>query len=180
MSFSISMNSQDMVDFFDKWGINAQEAVRPAAQAAAEVIYESVKANVGQIKSVTGNLARSIYQVYSKTNSVENHTATYHISWNHITAPHGWMIENGHIQRYKNYQDELGRIRPMVRPGMKEKRQKPRRGASQATKDAYYVRLPKDIEVSGKFFLRRAADRFPAAAGAAKTVLVAYMMGHKE
>ena len=87
-------------------------AVRPAAQLAAEHIYfearlrcpvsaeahyfygkNSVKTGVRYLFQ-PGNLRDSIYQVYSKANSTDKR-ATYHISWNHIKAPYGFMVEYG-------------------------------------------------------------------------------------
>lgn len=79
---------------------DAEAAVRPAAQAGAQVIYDAVLRNVAGIKRHTGNLARSIYQVYSKDQSTSSR-AVYEISWNHRKAPHGWLVEWGHLQRYQ-------------------------------------------------------------------------------
>lgn len=75
-------------------------AVRPAAQAGAQIYYEQVKANVAALGKVTGNLERSIYQVYSADNSSQT-SATYQVSWNHRTAPHGWLVEYGHYQYWQ-------------------------------------------------------------------------------
>jgi HK97 gp10 family phage protein len=96
-----------------------QKAIRPTAQAGAEVIYEEAKFNAPQSEKAhffygtaakaaakgskraaaygpfePGTLARAIYQVYSKDNSGE-YKATYHIAWNHKTAPYGFMVELG-------------------------------------------------------------------------------------
>lgn len=78
------------------------EAIRPAAQAGAQVLYDEVMRNVARIGSVTGNLASSIYQAYSADNSGPV-KATYHISWNARRAPHGHLVEFGHIQKFKVY-----------------------------------------------------------------------------
>lgn len=106
---------------FDTRGINAaldniaktaEEAVRPAAQAGAQMLYDEARAQcpvsdnahffygtsfkkTGQryfFKS--GTLRNSIYQVYSKDNSSKA-KATYHIAWNHQKAPYGFMVEYG-------------------------------------------------------------------------------------
>lgn len=76
-------------------------AVRPAAQAGAQVVYEAVQRNVAAIGTKTGNLRRAIYQAFSADNSEDGIKATYHISWNKRKAPHGYLVEYGHIQRYK-------------------------------------------------------------------------------
>lgn len=95
----------------------AYRAVRPAAQAGANTLYneallrcpvsseahifygrDSVKTGVVW-EFQPGNLRNSIYQAFSKDNSVEIGAgyakATYHISWNHTAAPYGFMVEFG-------------------------------------------------------------------------------------
>lgn len=94
-------------------------AVRPAAQAGAQTLYteallrcpvsaeehvfygrDSVKTGVTWTFQ-PGNLRNSIYQAFSKDNSIEApagdgyQKATYHISWNHQDAPYGFMVEFG-------------------------------------------------------------------------------------
>lgn len=141
---------------------DVQDAVRPAAQAGAQVLYDEVKRNVGQLKTVTGNLNKSIYQAYSPELSVQGYKAVYNISWNKTKAPHGWLVERGHLQRYRYYQNADGQVRPMVRPGM-DGTKKPSKRASQVVKDAYYVTLPTPIQIPGKAFMRKAADKLPQA-----------------
>ena len=97
------------------------ESVRPAAQAGAQVLYEAVKSNVSRIKKKTGNLAASIYQAYSESQSGPA-KAAYHIAPNHKKAPHWWLVEYGHYQRYEVTKDpETGRFfthkdRPLATP----------------------------------------------------------------
>ena len=76
-----------------------QAAVRPAAQAGAQVFYDAVVRNVNALGKKSGNLAGAIYQAYSEENSGPG-KATYHVSWNASKAPHGGLVEYGHIQRY--------------------------------------------------------------------------------
>lgn len=84
-----------------------QKAMRPAAQAGSQVIYEAARQAVPVGKKdkffygrnqkyffKAGSLRDSLYQVYSKDNSGEN-KATYHISWNTDKAPYAWMVEFG-------------------------------------------------------------------------------------
>lgn len=86
------------------------KATRPAAQAAAQVLYNQVKANVPVSEKGhwfygtsfrktgqrywfdAGTLRDSIYQVFSQDNSTDT-KATYHIAWNHKKAPYGFMVE---------------------------------------------------------------------------------------
>ena len=89
------------------------ENTRPAAQAGAEVLYQAVLRNVSALGRKTGNLASSIYQAFSEENSTQTvagySLATYHVSWNHRKAPHGHLVEFGHIQKYKVYLGKDGR-----------------------------------------------------------------------
>lgn len=168
-SVTIKADLSSLNASIDALAMNAQQAVRPAAQAAAQVLYDEVKANVNKIKKKTGNLASSIYQVYSKANSTEGR-ATYHVSWNASKAPHGGLVEYGHLQRYRYYKGADGQIRPMVRPGM-DGSKRPGRRASQAQKDAYYVTLPQPVQVAARPFIRPAMDKFDKALKAAQEEL---------
>jgi Flp pilus assembly protein TadG len=168
----MSMLSVDMASVYgmlEEMGDAAEAAVRPAAQAAAQVLYDEVRRNVAAIPAKTGKLAQSIYQVYSQTNSGAGH-ATYHVSWNVRKAPHGHLVELGHIQRYVTYVGRDGNFYTAVRPEARGKR-KPGRGASQAVKDAYYVPLPAPRQVPARSFVRRAEVKFPQAAQAAADML---------
>jgi len=138
-TFSMGLNLSDLEGFINQSKEKIQAAVRPAAQAGAQVLYEAVKSNAGRNKK-TGNLERSIYQKFSESNSSEL-KATYHISWNQTKAPHGFLLEYGHIQRYKVYTGSDGKWYTAVRKAMQGK-PKPSRRAPQAVKDAYYVPLP--------------------------------------
>lgn len=133
-------------------GIDAelQAAARPAAQAAAQVVYERVRANVARIKPVTGKLASSIYQAYSRDQSRDGREV-YHISWNAKKAPHGHLVEFGHLQRYEVSHDaKTGRfITHKDRP----------------------LATPKHI--AAKPFLRPAVDAFPAAQAAGESAYLA-------
>ena len=100
-SVTITADISALDELLDRLGENVYEAIRPAAQAASQVLYEEVKRNVAAIGSVTGSLESSIYQVYSLSHSVVHQRAVYHISWNSVKAPHGHLIEFGHVQRYR-------------------------------------------------------------------------------
>ncbi|MBF5006005.1 HK97-gp10 family putative phage morphogenesis protein [Diaphorobacter caeni] len=89
-----------------------EESARAIAFEGSDVLYKQVLQNVpvgtkghwfhgtsfkksGQKYWFNaGSLRKSIYQVYSKTNSADG-KATYHISWNKTEAPYGFMVENG-------------------------------------------------------------------------------------
>lgn len=171
MSVSIKADLSGLNSYLSQLGDQVEEAVRPAAQAGADVLYKEVQANVSKIRRKTGNLARSIYQAYSENNSGPAR-ATYHVSWNAKKAPHGHLVEYGHLQRYEYYKDDQGRIRPKVRPGM-EGKPRPRSGSrNRAALDAYYVTLPNPKQVAARPFVRPAMSKFPQAVDAARKVLL--------
>lgn len=137
----------------DELGDTVGEAVRPASQAGAQVLYDQVQANVAGIGKVTGNLAASIYQVYSKANSEDKQRATYHVSWNAKKAPHGHLVEYGHIMRYKTVIATKG----------------PRKG-KWVTIKAIPLAAPK--QVGARPFVRPAISKFPLAVEAATRVVI--------
>lgn len=99
-SVTFSMDTAGLNQWLNELEAEAQAAVRPAAQAGAQVLYDEVKRNVGRLKRKTGNLDRSIYQAFSRDNSGDG-KVTYHVSWNTRKAPHGHLVEFGHLQRYE-------------------------------------------------------------------------------
>lgn len=102
MSFSLGLDLEAFNAGLDEMAAATETAARPAAQAIAQVLVDQVKANVARIPMKTGRLAASIYQVYSKDNSTPVH-AVYHVSWNAKKAPHGHLVEFGHVQRFQVY-----------------------------------------------------------------------------
>lgn len=168
-SVTMGVDTSGLDAYFDQLGDELDQAVRPAAQAGAQVLYDEAKRNAEAIRR-SGRLSSAIYQVYSADNSGDGR-ATYHVSWNAAKAPHASLVEYGHLQRYRYYKGADGQVRPMVRPGM-DGSKRPSRRASQAEKDAYYVTLPTPIQVPAKAFMRRAMDKFPAAYAAAEAELL--------
>jgi hypothetical protein len=133
-------------------------AIRPAAQAGAEVFYRAVMQNVNALGRETGRLGDAIYQAYATKEST-NTKARYDVSWNHRKAPHALLVEYGHIQRYAVNMADDGRFYTVVRPSMRGKPM-PKSDASQAVKDAYFVLLeggPK--QVAARPFMRPAFYR---------------------
>lgn len=178
-SFSMKADIDRLLQEVNGMEARAEEAARPAAQAAAQVLYDAVKANVARIKKHTGNLDRGIYQAFSIDNSGPGR-ATYHISWNARRAPHGHLVEYGHMQRYVYYQDEQGHVRPMVRPEAQGK-PKPKQRAPQSVKDAYYVPLPGGPRlVAARPFIRPAVAKFGEAMDAAKAVVLDHVLGEQK
>ena len=171
MSFTIKADTAGLNGFLDELEGAAKEAVRPAAQVGTQVLYDEVQRNVSRIGKKTGNLAASIYQVYSQDNSGALR-ATYHVSWNVKKAPHGHLLEYGHIQRYASYIGRDGKWYTAKRPESHGKK-KPRKNAPQAEKDAYYVLRPGGpAQVAARPFVRPAAAKFPQALDAAEAELM--------
>lgn len=148
MSVTISVDTSALDRLIDYLATDVEAAVRPAAFAGAEVLYNAVKRNVAGIKPVTGNLARSIYRVFSKRNSGQG-VATYHVSWNARKAPHGHLVEYGHWQRYRVYRGEDGQLHT--------DKSKP---------------LDTPIRIAGRPFIRPAQARFAEAVAAAEAELL--------
>ncbi|OJW83814.1 MAG: hypothetical protein BGO66_17620 [Alicycliphilus sp. 69-12] len=85
-----------------------KEAIRPVAQAGAQVFYDRVKLNVAGMGKVSGNLDRAIYQKYLPEFSVEGQKALYRVSWNVTKAPHGRLLEHGWVQKYARFINSKG------------------------------------------------------------------------
>jgi HK97 gp10 family phage protein len=88
-----------------------KDAAHDAAQAGIQVVYDRARLNAEALKSdkehyfygrnkrkygpfQPGNLMRSIYQVYSKSESTPT-KIVYQVSWNAKKAPYGSMVERG-------------------------------------------------------------------------------------
>lgn len=156
MGFGLDINERDFDGLCDDLTHTVEDAARPAAQAAAQVLYDEVLRNVRRIRRRTGNLASSIYQAYSRDNSAQGR-ATYHISWNARKAPHGHLVEFGHFQRYEvSYDRDSGRfITHLDRP------------------------LPQPKRVAARPFVRPAQAAMPRAIEAARAVLFKRLDGEQ-
>jgi hypothetical protein len=163
-SFSIDTKAGAFDAFINSLEEQVDAAVRPAAQAGAEVLYRSALRRLKGRK--TGNLERAVYQAFEDQKSGKLR-ALYRISWNPRKAPHGHLVEFGHIQRYVVYMGKDGNFYTAVRPSMRNKK-KPSRKASQAVKDAYYIPLKSPKQIAAVGFIRGAASELPAALEAMK------------
>ncbi len=118
-------------------------AIRPAAQAGAQVFYDEVLAKT---PAKTGRLKSAIYQKFVAEESIDGIRAAYKISWRTgyrgavlPSVTYGHFFEYGWWQRYEMARNEAGEfIGPMRQPGTEGKK-KPSRRASQAERDAYWV-----------------------------------------
>ena len=110
------------------------EAIRPAAQAGAQVFYDEVKARVRGLakrkgSQVTGNLEAAIYQAFDDDGSTPNKLASYSISWNKKKAFYGSFLEGGVKRTITDPKDiEFGTKRkiayPFLRPAFDAVKQK--------------------------------------------------------
>lgn len=139
MSFTLNVNLGGLDDAVDAMDERLQANVRPAAQAGAQVLYDGVQRNVAALGRKTGKLAQAIYQAYSRDQSRDG-LAVYHVSWNARKAPHGHLVEFGHIQKFKVYLGKDGRWYTNK-----------------------HAPLPTPVQVAAKPFLRPAAALFPVA-----------------
>ena len=147
-SFSMIFDPTLLEQQLDKIGAEALSATRKAAQAGAQVLYDEVKLNVSRyVGKVTGNLDSSIYQAFSDDRSLPAgfavngqqayRRAIYHVSWNARKAPHGHLVEYGHVVPFKPYMGADGKwyasksptgktekqhARPFLRPAWDVKR----------------------------------------------------------
>ncbi len=154
--FSLKIDVSAVQATMDDVVQGCEAAARPAAQAAAQVLYDEVKRNVAGIKRHTGNLSRSIYQAYSASNSAGGR-ATYHVSWNARKAPHGHLVEFGHLQRYEiSFDRQTGRFTTH--------RDKP---------------LPTPRQVGARPFIRPAIAKFEAAMQAAQERYLAELQARR-
>ncbi|WP_349743924.1 HK97 gp10 family phage protein [Roseateles cavernae] len=155
-AFSMRVNLADLTGQLDADATAIEATARPVAQAAAQLFYDEVKRNVARLKRHTGNLDRSIYQAYSKDQSGEGF-ATYHVSWNAKKAPHGHLVEYGHLQRFEiSFDRATGRFithkdrplspprqvaaKPFVRPALSK---------AEAALDAATAELFRQLETAG-------------------------------
>lgn len=148
MTFTVHVPTDELNAIFADMTASVEEATRPAAQAAAQVLYENVKLNVSSIGRITGNLDRSIYQVFSERQSGPGR-AVYEVSWNARKAPHGHLVEFGHVMKYRTVLT--------------------RKGQWLTLKDQP---LATPRHVGAQSFVRRAISKFPEAIKAAEDKLL--------
>lgn len=104
---TVDFNFSALAAKLDKITAAADGAVRPSAQAGAQVFYDEVRQRTsgtagsgessapGDSPNVqTGHLRDAIYQAFADKESGES-KAVYRVSWNKRKAPHGHLLENG-------------------------------------------------------------------------------------
>ena len=116
---TFDFDTKALTDQIDALKVKAETAIRPAAQAGAQVYYEAVLATVPESKKghwfqgttakaastpeakraasywfESGSLKGAVYQVFSKSGSTKD-KAEYHVAWNHRKVPYGFMVALG-------------------------------------------------------------------------------------
>lgn len=108
MSINVEFDTRGLEDLLKELGDAADEALRPAAQAGAQILYDVARRNAPVSDAPhmfhgthgiygpyrPGNLRDAIYQVYSRDNSGP-HRAQYQVSFNFDKVPYGFMVEYG-------------------------------------------------------------------------------------
>lgn len=144
MTVHFQFNTDNINQMLSALEGRVEDALRPTAQAGAQVYYEALLSEYDRlVKNKTFNLRNAIYQAYRDQDSSKN-VKFYGVSWagsskkSQKASQHGHLIEFGHMVRYQAVKNRNGEWVTAVRP---EKRglPAPKRSASQAEKDAYYV-----------------------------------------
>ena len=116
---TFDFDTRALTDQIDALKVKAETAIRPAAQAGAQVYYEAVLGTVPVSKKghwfqgsaakaastpeakraasywfESGSLKGAVYQVFSKSGSTKD-KAEYHVAWNHRKVPYGFMVALG-------------------------------------------------------------------------------------
>lgn len=116
---TFDFDTKALTDQIDALKVKAETAIRPAAQAGAQVFYEAVLETVPTSKKghwfqgstakgkkspgakrkasywfESGSLKNAVYQVYSKSDSSKD-MSIYHVAWNHRKVPYGFMVALG-------------------------------------------------------------------------------------
>jgi hypothetical protein len=160
-----SLNEQ-----LDRLQATVTEALKPAAQAGAQVLYNEVRLRALTVGG-SRELQASIYQKYLPESSVEGRAA-YAISWRKQVAPvniktgpnpeagmpystKGYLIEYGHTQRYATYIGSDGEWHTAVQPSQRGKKLPKGKSKNRAAKDAHFVlRAGGPVRVPARSFLR--------------------------
>ena len=126
---TFDLNTKGLEAALDRVKAKAESAIRPAAQAGAQVYYDAVKAATPVSKAghwfhgtsfksngtkywfESGSLKNSVYQVYSKSNSNATN-AEYQVAWNHRKVPYGFMVAGGTTRAKAN--DFIGKAKRSV------------------------------------------------------------------
>ena len=118
---TFDFDAKALTDQIDALKVKAETAIRPAAQAGAQVYYDELmkpggvpvskkghwfqgstakgKKSPGEKRKASywfesGSLKNAVYQVFSKSDSSKD-MSIYHVAWNHRKVPYGFMVALG-------------------------------------------------------------------------------------
>lgn len=128
LTFDVNLSGLDAQ--IDAIRTKAEAAIRPAAQAGAQVYYDAVRSFTPVSKKghwfhgssfkkqgtkywfESGSLKNAVYQVYSEGRSSKSY-AEYQVAWNHRKVPYGFMVAFGTTRGTKP-NDFIGNARKSV------------------------------------------------------------------
>ena len=133
MTSMVELHDGGIFDMLDKLPAEIHsKAIRPAAQAGAQVLYDEVRVRVpqsaegvahifknksgGRYLYYSGDLKKAIYQKHSPEYSIDG-AHVYHVSWRKSGVdgvPYGYMVEYG-TAKWKG--------KPFLRPAYEAKKQ---------------------------------------------------------
>jgi hypothetical protein len=158
--FRVDFDTDTTDAWFDGMVADANAAVRPAAQAAAQALYDEarIRVPVGDVRVgkggkvyTGGTLQTAIYQAFSADNSTATR-AVYHVSWNASKAPHGHLVEFGHWQPYRVVRYTNGRFVTLKGEKLDSPRWTPAHSFIRASHDA---KAAAALEAAQAEFVRR-------------------------
>lgn len=191
---SFDLGIDQLIGRVENFRETAKTAVRPAAHAASKVFYDEVRTRALSVAG-SSRLQSAVYEkfIVDSAAGLSGTSAKYHISWRKGRSQNnkkgqagngalpsvtfGHWLEFGYIQRYASYIGTDGEWYTAIRP---EKRgtPKPKRKASQAEKDAYYVPRPGGpVQWLPKSFLRSAYEAVNLAAKQAAIARMRELIG---
>lgn len=165
MTVHFQFDSSALNQALDALGDQVEGALRPTAQAGAQVYYEALLSEYDRlVKNKTFNLRNAIYQAYRDLDSTKD-AKYYGVSWagsskkSNKSSQHGHLIEFGHWQPYQLVKNKRGEWVTAVRPGAVRPSAKDARHWTQAQRDAYFVRRKGGpLWVAPRPFLRNTRD----------------------
>jgi hypothetical protein len=173
--FKMTFDTAKFASIIDDINVKVAKAVRPAAQAGAQVLHDEVVSNVDRMLGkrfiMRGVLREAVYQAFmdKRSGDLESY---YRISWNKTKAPHGHLVEYGHLLTYEVYFGRDGKYHTRIKAGKLKEWLAMKAGGMKSIpksrRDEFYIRHPAPKQVAARPFVRAAASKFDQALGAAK------------
>lgn len=91
---TVKFDAEDILDGLDALTDDTYKVARSMGVAAAIAVRDEAKANV---RSRSGKLRASLYVAFDSEGSTRTRVR-YGVSWNRTKAPHGHLVEFGHVR----------------------------------------------------------------------------------